>query len=719
MDNVSESLLHSQPGSEVEGEEPNQNQNPNQRSAAQKVPDSSESEDVVGHSEEHSQSASSANDGGFGASTGLASSGLPTDLRSLQTQHVGSGQTPPPQARILQGPDSLPRSDEDTNHAMSEQRRSRGTSQSRSNFNLSVTDFYNAGGARLYEEEEDGTLEAVADALNLDVESLQEKLEHSTARLQSLVESFSSEGTLSTSQRKTTGSTISNGSSRRRFSVGDTLDGRLAKRVEKDGASAVAIIVEPDQDRDRAAEELTPVTPAPPVPTPALSSINSTSTFHLRNGSIPSSAVVFRSKPSSRSQSTGPRSVSDLSGSDSRTTLASSATPGSPSRSEDRGRVRWHKNIVKDVVVYEVDREVYMDIQYKRNALGWVVLAIAVLLDVIYASHTAYLSIVDGISLYTLNLWACLWKLPMFFGMGLGVILANIVAPSEFKELFTRKGLIALVFSLAGSLSLIIPVAVGQYEASIPMHSTYFPTFNLDLVWMIGWRSIKKLPRFFQEYVGTFIAFVGFIIVCVGSYSTPTWEEGLIINAFLVGVSVTYALWFLVLENLVAQIRSTAVSYSLCTITDAVVAIIAAVCVYPTVHEQDRVKLWHVVDVETIPTAIALSVELLFTQMCYIAAARYLDVMSLAGAMALKLVLIPYAVRIVLLGTPQESAFPDPRWGPYLWGGTPVVILGCLILIVFASIKRQFVERRVAREILRNSTTKKVDRKNWRSPLYP
>ena len=381
-------------------------------------------------------------------------------------------------------------------------------------------------------------------------------------------------------------------------------------------------------------------------------------------------------------------SVADLASMD------GSSTPlvaRSPSKASSRPAVRFGKNAIKDVVVYEVDDTLYVDVEFQRNKLGWVLLFLAFVEGTLWDAYGIYSlkAAPNRTDANTVGFWVSVAKLPMFLAMCLIMIATGMVEMDEFKRIFRqfKFGMLTLLFGIFSSLGIILQVVAVMIDDK---HTPSFtPTVNLSFLWVLMYRRFwKKQDTFFAEWMGALVAILGYTVASARQWvSTEAIGLTLATNAVMTVCSMMIATWLLLTEWCSANSPSIFVTMFPLAFTDLVLFfVVGLVMIGPS--NLVSAGMFDMFTAEHAPTSALLGLGGFMEMMLYLGSARYLDVLSISAVFALKSVAVPYAEHFWYAPSDKRS------WNLWLWIGTPVVLGGCLLIIIFASVKRQFIERR-------------------------
>jgi hypothetical protein len=390
------------------------------------------------------------------------------------------------------------------------------------------------------------------------------------------------------------------------------------------------------------------------------------------------SQLVFKCSGSNFSQSSQ-RHLSDVS------------TPGRP---EKKG-IYFANNVVTNVIVYEVDQELFVGVEYARHWIGWASLLLGLVLEIVFDVHIGWFVYVEraGAGYLSVQNWVCVVRaLVSALYMACCILLGIGVAPS-LQYCFSCKGLsitTLMSFCLGGALALEV---VTSELANTPH---FFTTSILHCAWIIAFRMFMKQMVFFAEIIGVVVAIVGFIMTNIHVDESISFYTDAVGNVLMLMCSLLYAAYFLLQEYLRARSPSAPIVFNIGMVAPIIGFIVGVSYSVPINAGADG--LYGMFQSENIVHTSLLAIEGLGVNVFFLAALMYLDLLSVSACYALKSVFAPMCLHyIVWLNNPEYQPSVDrQQWDAWFFCGLAVVIGGSGTVIYFASVKRSYVARRIA-----------------------
>lgn len=365
-------------------------------------------------------------------------------------------------------------------------------------------------------------------------------------------------------------------------------------------------------------------------------------------------------------------------------------------RSRKRRGVKFDTVVVQNVCVYEVDNTLYVAVEFHRHWLAWVLLFAGLMFDVIFQVHFTYfvVKITPNPTKPTLTLPAQVWV-----SMCLAFWCIVLLVCGAVTGVGTTPGL-RFVKSLRGA-ALFTGMSIGYAGAMalivITLHVTdrvdFYTTVNLHGLWILVFRLLTKEHVFFAEVIGVLFAISGFIISGVPTYGED-WDkkhtiDSVIANVLLFGASLCFAFHYLSLQSIryKAPLTGLLVAPSVCSL---LLSFVVAVSFGASIEGSSGI--FAVFEGQYFMHCAIMALEHLLSLVSYFLAVRYLDILSVAVCFTLTTVLSPIGDHIIV------SEFIPQQWGPTFFAGVAIVCVGSLFVVIFASVKRQFVARRLALE---------------------
>ena len=384
-------------------------------------------------------------------------------------------------------------------------------------------------------------------------------------------------------------------------------------------------------------------------------------------------------------------------------------------RRKPKKSVQFKRNNLQEVFVYEVDNSLFIDIQYQRNRVGWLLIILALMFDLCTTVLVVYCVSAQGpwnfqarppapkLSYYSVLFWASVWKVPLFILLLAAMLISDTVRLSAFKKLFSADGPMICLWGITLGGTVVGQMVAANEEQKNGLIPQYLPIVNLFLVWVLIWRKATRNSVFIQEIALTVLIVAGYVIAAWKSFNEKTWSTdfGVPLNLWLTALSLIYTAWCILTERMATKSPSVIVTLAPAIITDILMFLISGLIFLKGDKQKlEDAEFWSIFDPQWSIWGIGAGCSFFVSQCLYLSAARYLDVISIAAATGMKTVLLTYLVHYIVSPDlpPLIRAFINEStiWNTYLWIGTPFVLLGGLGLVIFSSVKRQFVARRVA-----------------------
>lgn len=412
------------------------------------------------------------------------------------------------------------------------------------------------------------------------------------------------------------------------------------------------------------------------------------------------SQLVFKMSGSNFSQNSQ-RHLSDIS------------TPGRP---EKKG-IYFANNVVTNVIVYEVDQELFVGVEYSRHWMGWASLLLGLILEIVFDVHIGWFVYVERSSagfLCVQNWVGVLRALMSAVYMFCCILLGIGIAPS-LQYSFSCKGFsitTLMSFCLGGALAL----EVVTSELADTPH--FFTTSILHCLWIVAFRVFMKQMVFFAEVLGVGVAIVGFIMTNIHVDESISFYTDAVGNVLMLICSLMYAAYFLLQEYLRARSPSAPIVFNIGIVAPIIGFIVGAA--YSAPINVGENGLYGMFQSPNIVHSSLLAVEGLGVNVFFLAALMYLDLLSVSACYALKSVFAPMCLHyIVWVNDPQHQPAVDRlQWDAWFFCGLAVVIVGSGTVIYFASVKRSYVARRIAHHSRRTAPNPYRKRRGNTQPIF-
>jgi hypothetical protein len=373
---------------------------------------------------------------------------------------------------------------------------------------------------------------------------------------------------------------------------------------------------------------------------------------------------------------------------------SSANTSGNPSSqsflsasSSKKGRKVQFANSIKSIVVYEADNSMWVDVRFKRNKAGWV---FAFLTVVVYFLWDFYLDKLSGdVNWDMLFVWAAICKLVYL------IILTLCGAASEFnefrlglfKDLFTRRvGLPALGIGISFALHQFLRTLGRSLDRSnAPL---YGPALSISLLFLPFLRILKGDVTYWVEWIpSTLVVLMSFIaaepMFSVHEKSRATFEA----NAAQMASSMMMAISFLFVEQSQRVTDSVVIR-----LLPPIICSILWNSLYAYSRGSFDLDLAEFFSSSDFPHAVITALGSFSILVLTIVLVRHIDIQSLGAVFALKAIASPYLTCGILSSLCIRYRF----WTPWLWGATAPLVILCVVIIFFASERRQVAVRKLA-----------------------
>lgn len=391
------------------------------------------------------------------------------------------------------------------------------------------------------------------------------------------------------------------------------------------------------------------------------------------------SQLVFKCSGSNFSQSSQ-RHLSDVS------------TPG---RGDKRKGIYFANNVVTNVIVYEVDQELFVGVEYARHWAGWVSLLLGLILEIVFDVHIGWFVFVERNSAGYLSVqnWVGVLRAMMSAVYMLCCFLLGIGVAPSLQYSFSCKGFsitTLMSFCLGGALALEV---VTSQLANTPH---FFTTSILHCAWIVAFRVFMKQMVFFAEVVGVAVAVVGFVITNVHVDEEISFYTDAVGNVLMLISSLLYAGYFLIQEYLRARSPSAPIVFNIGLVAPLIGFILGVAYSAPLDGSPDG--LYGMFASQNVVHSSLIAVEGLGVNVFFLAALMYLDLLSVSACYALKSVFAPMCMHYIVWENNAEfqPKIDKQQWDAWFFCGLVVVIIGSGTVIYFASIKRNYVARRIA-----------------------
>jgi hypothetical protein len=351
-------------------------------------------------------------------------------------------------------------------------------------------------------------------------------------------------------------------------------------------------------------------------------------------------------------------------------------------------RVRFANEIEK-VVVYEVDNAAWVDIKFKRNPIGWVIIL------VLFASFLGF-DLYDKFGHPDMEnpdmffVWTALWRVVVYLILVLCGLMSGIgdFSMKDFKVIFQSKTNFLILagqflFYSIESFSRIFAERLDKAH-EIP---EYGPSTCLFLLLFFVIRYLRSQQTFLLEWVVAIL-----LLSCSFVAAEPMFTSQKNPRAVFYSNCVwcAYSV-FRTIEMMFVE-RSRKITDSI--LVRVLPSILAGV-VWNTLYavgdghfDPDLSKMFSqetlvpVVVMGTIQSGIILSV---------VAVVLYLDIVSLASAYFAKAI-VGYYLHLWIFNKPGHEAAPPLPW---VIASTACMLILCLVIVIFASERRRWVAHRL------------------------
>jgi hypothetical protein len=351
-------------------------------------------------------------------------------------------------------------------------------------------------------------------------------------------------------------------------------------------------------------------------------------------------------------------------------------------------------NQIENVVLYKVDDSLWVDVQYKRNKIGWV---LAVLMILIYIGYDFYLERVprnkrgDPTFHFDFDLlffWARVWALILYVVI-LGCAHFSGVGGFNLSE-----------FRVLGKCSVFLPflgqgIAQGMRQflrSSATLFAVKFaplfgPALTMSLVILLFIRFLRGVPTFRVEWIPSVIAVGCSFIAAAPMFELHNYYFGVwAANALQLLSSVMWVIEFLFLEH--TKNLSESILVRLWPLVLSSLLWNTLNCVGRGVFAQYGAnnmfsEAFFFPGFLTATISLALDCSLL-------GLVRYVDVQSIGAIYAAKAIVDPY-MSLIMNPSSGKSAF----FHVGLFVATGPMLIACFTIIVFASEKRRWVARSI------------------------
>ena len=360
----------------------------------------------------------------------------------------------------------------------------------------------------------------------------------------------------------------------------------------------------------------------------------------------------------------------------------------------DRRKIKFSNNVISHVVMYEVDNELYVGVEYERHWMGWVTLLLGLTAEVVFDVHLKWFLEPQnsGASFVVLQNWIAVMRLILsvvFFAccalLGMGI------SPSlEWSH--TSKGILFL-FAMALALSMALSMEVVAQQATNSSH--FYVTTTLCSVWIIIYRTMTKEMIFFAEVFGVIVAVFGYVVCNLDADFKSGMYDAVTGNALLLISSGCFSLHYMMLAWIRQKCPMAPIIFWIGLVAPLAGVSLGAIYGAPF---SGALSLYSCFDQQYVVHSGLIALEGLASNAFFLLSLAYLDVLSIATCYTVKCVLVPYFQQIILVDHSDgaQTSISKGMWGPYLFAGTPIALLGTFVVVYFASVKRQFVARRIA-----------------------
>ena len=361
---------------------------------------------------------------------------------------------------------------------------------------------------------------------------------------------------------------------------------------------------------------------------------------------------------------------------------------------KDGGRVgvSFSQNEVSEVCIFEVGDELYVGVQFKRSWVGWVAAFLAIIFETVFDVHVVYLYLTTPYPIGAVQAWvgtnrfaisAILFLVAYFAGIGV----------QPLKHVLTGYGI--LILSIM-ALCLGIAVSLEAVVVEVTDATHFFVASVLYCLWIVLYRLFIKEAVFLLEVIAILVSVSGFIV------SNMTYETNMTVKAAITGnvvifiASVLYAAYFFLLS----RVRKWAPIVPMATF-QGIFAVLIALPLAAILKTSAQDMFAFATNGTYFGHAIIIAIEGVISNILLILTIDYLDVLSVASIFILKSAAMPIFTKLITLDnfdldpTKKEQVPPiEMTW--YLFLGYALAIVGCITTVVFASLRRSFVMRRIA-----------------------
>ena len=350
--------------------------------------------------------------------------------------------------------------------------------------------------------------------------------------------------------------------------------------------------------------------------------------------------------------------------------------------------ITFSKNEVSDVVVYEIGNELYVGVSFKRSWLGWVAALGALLCDTAFDVHMIYVlyNVDDNITV-TQN-WVAINR---FFVSMICVFVAALlrVGMRPLRWVLSTVGFVALCLM---SFCLALGAGFEVITVQVTGQAHFYVASTLYCVWLILYRVIRKEMIFFVEVAATLVAVGGFMLSGFTTDIESTAFDAALGNTFVLIASLCYACYFILIDRL--RRRAPVVPMAA---VQGVFAVIIGIPLAMGFGNSGREAFGLFFSRAAFYNTLLIAMEGLAGNLLMLASVKYLDVLTIAALYTLKSTIVPILSKLIvfnhLKSAPTFSQI-EPTW-PVVTG-TILAFLGTAVVVVFASMRRSFVSRRIS-----------------------
>jgi hypothetical protein len=349
--------------------------------------------------------------------------------------------------------------------------------------------------------------------------------------------------------------------------------------------------------------------------------------------------------------------------------------------------VQWAKNTVHSVVVYEKDGDFFIDVEFKRNKLGWILAVVMIVLHVMWDVGFRYVETaeVEAHEMACSLITAAWYEAILYLGFVLVMLFHGSLEPYHFG--------ILLEWSPSWRLCLLNCFLVGHELlkfTSQDLDSQYSPfvgpALHCAAIWVLLVRYLRGAATFWQEWASSILLLFGSALAAAPMFQAHTGSEWTFLaNVVLLAAGFAFSMTLLLLERSRSLTESILVQYAWKNIIGGIVFPIFMSQTASVSCDWDLVFHPKAVGAAALIAMVSVLYYLLLFKI-----AQYLDVLSVCGVFAANAVIAPLMERVIFPG----SSYLAPFWNSYYFAGIPFIIIASAIIVIFASVRRQYLHFR-------------------------